>query len=376
MNRFMAIPAGCLAAALCAPAGAADTRAPAAVPLKGEIKLSPRSVRATAHHAWGGKGLFRAALAAICAIALAWLPRAALAVDVRALSITISDAVSGHAGKLFVGRKLNISCHYRYYKLFQGKPVDWKVRLEVDGKPIASLDGSPPIGGLYKPFFATATWTAPVAGSHVARCVLDPDAELAEIEIQQDRKNNVREQKFAVDVVPAYGPGESKAQAAGVPPVITGTSAQGPQPKVLDPELAVALAAHVLPNCGKGQDVVRVGGTIKNVGWGHAVIPPGKPIVKIESPAGVYGANITIGSLAPGQAQQVTVMLKSKAMPESLAGAKLNLSVSVIQGVIKQSNDKGSYQELRVVFPANYCKQGRTTSGAETDKQRAAPKRQ
>jgi hypothetical protein len=43
----MAIPAGCLAAALCAPAGAADTRAPAAVPLKGEIKLKPGSVRAT-----------------------------------------------------------------------------------------------------------------------------------------------------------------------------------------------------------------------------------------------------------------------------------------------------------------------------------------
>lgn len=47
MNRFIAISVCCLAAALCAPAGAADTRAPAAVPLKGEIKLNPGSVRAT-----------------------------------------------------------------------------------------------------------------------------------------------------------------------------------------------------------------------------------------------------------------------------------------------------------------------------------------
>jgi hypothetical protein len=321
----------------------------------------------------------------MAAIALAWLPRAALASDLVAVeSVTISDAASGPAGKLFVGRKLNITCRYRYTALFKGKPVAWKLRLEVDGKPIASPAASPPGSGLaFDPatkqtytklpsFAATATWTATAAGDHLARCVLDPDAQLAGVEGQYDRKNNVKERKFAVEVVPAYGPGESKAQASGAPTVApgkgmsaqgAGTAPQVAQPKVLvpDPDLRLSLTAQVLPNCGKGQDVVKVGGSVRNVGAGHAVIPAGKPLIKIEAAAGVNGGTIAVGNLAPGQGQPISLMLKPKAMPESLAGAKLTLKASIIQGVIKESSYAGNEQDLTVVFPASYCKQGKTT---------------
>jgi hypothetical protein len=327
--------------------------------------------------------LLRAACLGTAVIALAWLPRVALASDLVAVkAITVSDAVSGPAGKLFAGRKLNITCHYDYKSLFKGKPVGWKLRLEVDGKLIASPDASPPGSGLaFDPatkqtytklpsFHATATWTAAAAGDHLARCVLDPDAKLAALESQYDRKNNVMERKFTVDVMPAYGPGEATTKGAGVltvPPgkgkglaQAPGTVAQGAQPVVLNPDLRLSLTAQVLTNCGKGQDVVRVSGSVRNVGSGHAIIPAGKPLIKIEAAAGVNGGTITVGNLAPGQGQPISLVLKPKAMPESLAGAKLTLKASIIQGVIKESSYAGNEQDLTVVFPANYCKQGST----------------
>jgi hypothetical protein len=344
---------------------------------------------------WIMNGLLRAACLGTAAIALVWLPRAALALDVVAVkSVIVKDAKSAPGGKLTVGRELEISCHYGYSGSFASAPKKlpgWKVRLEVDGKTIASVDATIPGNYLASyTFTAAGNWTAAAAGNHVARCVLDPDSKLASLESEYDRKNNIQQRQFVVDVAPVFEPGAGMTKGSAAPTPAgalpapgkgksaqaPGTAAQGAAPVVLNPDLRLSLRAQVLSNCGKGQDVVNVSGRLSNAGSGHALIPAGKPIVKIEAPAGVYGGTITTGNLAPGQSQQISLMLKPKAMPESLAGAKLTLKASIIQGVIKEASYAGNEQDLTVVFPASYCKQGKTTSGAATDLQRAAPKRQ
>jgi hypothetical protein len=270
--------------------------------------------------------------------------------------------------------------------------------LEADGKVVSTQDAEPPPPSAKKKrLFATAFTTPTTVGEHQVRCVLDPANKLKSPDF-----SHTMWWGFSVDVVPVIdvgkansGPVAANPSGPNVPvpskaPGFAGgtPSAQGSQPKMPDPELSLTLGAQVLPNCGPGQEVLRVSGTIKNVGSGFAVIPPGKPIVKIESQIGVYGANITIGNLAPGQAQPVSVLLKAKGLPASLAGATLKLYASIIQGVIKQASYVGSSQGLTVVFPANYCKQSSTspttpqpmnpatTRQAPPTPQRPAPTRQ
>jgi hypothetical protein len=311
---------------------------------------------------------FRTAYLGIGAIALAWLPCAALAVDVVAANlVTVTDAVTGSGSKLVAGRKLKISCKYSYPQKV-GKPLSWKVQLEVDGKvigtpnatlppPVESTDFDHKTLSYYNPpsFSASAIWTTAIAGVHTAKCTLDPEGRLRGWEMLSHTENNVQQTSFTVDVTPLAPPG----------------AAQGPQPKVLDPDLRIALAARVLPNCAPGQDVVRISGTIRNAGSGYAIIPPGKAIVEIESKAGVHGGTIATGNLAPGQAQQVSVTLKPKALPVSLAGATLKFRASIIPGVIKDASAAGNQKELTVVFPANYCKQA--SGSSTTPRARAAP---
>ena len=208
-------------------------------------------------------------------------------------------------------------------------------------------------------FTATAFWTATTAGQHTARCTLDPNKSLAGLGVIVGGAwygVNPKQVEFVVDVTPTISKDQAKP---------SGSAAPAPSAKIPDPDLTMSLTAKVLANCALGQDVVQVSGSIKNVGWGYATIPAGKPLVKIESLVGVYGADIPVGTLAPGQSQPVSVGLKPKSLPASLAGATLKLDARLnwSQSVVKEGHHSSSPHEqtLRVVFPDDYCKKPSAT---------------
>lgn len=309
----------------------------------------------------------------------------AYAVDVVPRNVYVTDALEGAGAKLLKGRTLTVYCRYEYTGQINLPMPPWQVRLEVDGKPIAvptAVPPAPPYPG-FDPqtmskkypsqiFEVSANWMAATAGQHKAVCVLDPDGKLKAAENAVAVKNNTRSTTFMVDVVGVIHAGSSQAGGPNatapaalpaLPPALKGPApaanvpvAPNATPVIPDPDLTFALRAQPLHNCAAGQEVVRVSGTIRNIGAGHAVIPAGAPIVKIESTVGVYGNTISVGNLAPGQSQPVTVTLKAKGTPASLAGATLVLSAWLNQGVgIKESSYANSHQTLTVVFPANFC---------------------
>jgi hypothetical protein len=95
------------------------------------------------------------------------------------------------------------------------------------------------------------------------------------------------------------------------------------------------------------------------------VIPPGTSVVAITADAGVYGANVSTGNLSPGQALPVSVHLKPKGSPASLAGATLKLDAKVT-AKIQQPSYEGNWQTLTVAFPPNYCKTPAVTTGSRS----------
>lgn len=304
---------------------------------------------------------------------LVWILAAqpAHAMDVRATSVRVDDAEAGASSKYTLGRKLAVRCDYEY--LGSATIPPWQIALQIDGVTFATHSAEIPSQSFNpnpfnqpppKRYSVQSLVTPKTVGEHTATCLLDPGGKLQALD--SDLKNNSWSMKFVVDVTPRVGPGQSGPVTTipggptpmppkGGPGAGSGPVAQGPTPVIVQAVMKLKLQAQPLANCGPGQDVVRVMGTLTNTGQGIAVIPAGKQVIKIDADVGVFGAGIAApGTLASGQSVPVNANLKAKGGPSNLAGATVKLVANVANDAIK--NASGDQQNLQVSFPANFCK--------------------
>lgn len=318
--------------------------------------------------------------------------------DVVGYTVDAADALTG--GVPMKGSKAKIECWYQFDSLYtyRGIPA-WRVRIEVDGKTVATAAGRRPPAG-----YATCStnltcsvsmprqsssgfWTPRTVGEHHIRCVLDSTGSLRAVGIWEDSTH--LSAMVSVDVSPVMSLGKPRTFAAKPLPSLAGGNSSGhsgrryprrrptsiarPGNVTLAPDLDLALKARPLEHCGYAQPVVQVYGIIKNVGDGAAEFTPGQPAVTITSSVGVYGGNIHIaGRVLPGRSRIVSVKLKSKAFPAQLAGAALRLEADVNTGALV-SQGWGGWSKLRVRFPSNFCRP--RTSRAITAKRRRIVRR-
>lgn len=266
---------------------------------------------------------------------------------------------SPYNNKMIVNQPVAITCIFTSDKWTTSTPKPWHIGLEIDGTQVKMIDAPPLLPNIInnntfimtpRSYSIETTWTPVTAGTHTARCVLDPKGELKKFTTVSIVP--FKPKSFVVDVPPSpslpKGPGGSQMSA--------GANAN----LAALPRLRLTLNAELLPNCAKNADVLRVRGRVTNTGGTPAVLPPGKVLVTIEPDAGVYGGSAAIGNLAPGAAQGISITLKPKNMPSTLAGAHLILTAWLDQaGVVNKDPDSTSKLELVVNFPAGYCNTSR-----------------
>jgi hypothetical protein len=294
-----------------------------------------------------------AALAVLLAGAL--LASRAGAATLKGGSIDVY-AVQSPGSKLLTNKPVTISCHFSSDKWPESQPVPWRIRFEVDGMQVALVDAPPLLPNKidYKTLLnyprsydVETIWTPVTAGTHAARCVLDPDGSLKKI--TPITITPFTPKSFLVDVAPSLSLPKG--------PVGTMSAKPGVANLVPLPRLRLTLGAQPLPNCAKNSVVIRVRGRITNTGSTAATFPPGKLLVTIEPDAGVYGGSLVVGDLAAGAAQPVDITLKPKNMPATLAGAHLVLTAWLDKnGAVNKDGGSTLKLELPVDFPAGYCK--------------------
>jgi hypothetical protein len=254
--------------------------------------------------------------------------------------------------KYIVKHPVEIQCHFSSDGWPTTVPVPWKIRVDVDGKTVQTVDGPKLLHNSIDNYFMdhpkhyeiAVQWVPQTAGAHTARCVLDPDGKLNKFTPTIIKPIPVK--SLVVDVAPVLKP------VQGSPAMAT----TGGQSLVTLPTLRMTLSAQPILDCAANADVLRIRGRVTNTGTTPTMFPPGKLLVTAEPNAGLKPGSAVVGNLAPGVAQAIDIRLKPKNLPATLAGATLVIAATLDKdGLVKVATDPSHKLNLSVSFPSGYC---------------------